>query len=202
MVFKCEIYGCYFHLSQSFWRRIQSDGLKKWYDPNLRLTYRKVQALAFLPIDDVIAGFDLVKAEALGSVKSFLTYVENNYIGKVKDEKRMIPRFPISLWNLHERVKNDLPRTNNNVESWHSRIKPDVSKNLTVKKVIEFFRLEQNNMETDLVLLFGGETLKQTKKKVALREEKLKIVVKEYNTSNLKLFLNGIIALIDDKIKL
>jgi hypothetical protein len=27
------------------------------------------------------------------------------------------PRFPIELWNLHDRVKLDLPKTNNNVGS-------------------------------------------------------------------------------------
>ncbi|CAF1063806.1 unnamed protein product [Brachionus calyciflorus] len=79
--------------------------------------------------------------------------------------------------------------------SWHSRIKSDASKNLTVKKVV------QNNMENDLVLLFSGETLKQTKKKDLVREEKLKKLIDEYNVLNLDLFLNRIINLLDDKVK-
>ncbi|RNA28189.1 MULE transposase domain [Brachionus plicatilis] len=66
------------------------------------------------------------------SASSFLQYVENNYVGT--NSKK--PRFSLDLWNLHERVKRDLPRTNNNVESWHSRIKPDARKNLTVAKEI------------------------------------------------------------------
>ena len=201
MVFGCKIYGCYFHLCQSFWRKIQTDGLKKWFSLDVRMTFRKIKALAFLPEADVVAGFESIKNSAPSNTKSFITYIENNYIGKIKDDKRVVPRFPISLWNLNARVKAGLPRTNNNVESWHSRIKPDASKNLTVKKVVEFFRLEQNNMETDLVLLFSGETLKQTKKKDLVREEKLKKLIDEYNVLNLELFLNGIINLLDDKVK-
>ena len=154
-----------------------------------------------MPKEDVVSGFEYVKQSAPASTKSFITYIENNYIGKTKDGKRVSARFPISLWNLNGRVKAGLPRTNNNVESWHSRIKPDVSKNLTVDKVVEFFRLEQNNMETDLVLLFSGETLKHTKKKHLVREENLKKLINDYNVLHLDLFLNGIINLLDDKIK-
>lgn len=201
LVFECRIYGCYFHLCQSFWGKIQADGLKKWFNSEVRSTFRMTKALAFLPEEDVVNGFEYVKQSAPASTKSFITYIENNYIGKTKDGKRVSARFPISLWNLNENVKAGLPRTNNNVESWHSRIKPDVSKNLTVEKVVEFFRLEQNNMETDLVLLFSGETIKQTKKKDLVREEKLKKLINDYNVLNLDLFLNGITNLLDDKIK-
>jgi hypothetical protein len=201
LVFGCRICGCYFHLCQSFWRKIQADGLKKWFNSDVRSTFRITKALAFLPEEDVVSGFEYVKQTAPASTKSFITYIENNYIGKTKDGQRVSARFPISLWNLNGRVKAGLPRTNNNVESWHSRIKPDVSKNLTVEKVVEFFRLEQNNMETDLVLLFSGETLKQTKKKHLVREENLKKLINDYNVLNLDLFLKGIINLLDDKIK-
>ena len=44
-------------------------------------------------------------------------------------------------------------------------------KNLTVAKVVELFRLEQNSMESDLLLLFNGEQLKSIKTKVAKKEE-------------------------------
>ena len=46
-VFKCQIYGCFFHLSQSFWRRVQHLGLTKhWYCIDFRLSFKKMQALA------------------------------------------------------------------------------------------------------------------------------------------------------------
>lgn len=70
----------------------------------------------------------------------------------------------------------------------------------TVKKAIEFFRLEQNNMETDLLILFSGETIKQTSKKDLVREQKLKTIGSEYDVLNKDLFLNGIIVLLDDQL--
>ncbi|RNA05670.1 hypothetical protein BpHYR1_025989 [Brachionus plicatilis] len=88
-------------------------------------------------------------------------------------------RFPIDIWNLHERVKKDLPRTSNNVESWHSRIKSDARHNLTVNKVVEFFRLEQSSQ------------LKSTSSKAQKKEDKIKRQVNEYKTENLELFLTG-----------
>ncbi|CAF0901798.1 unnamed protein product, partial [Brachionus calyciflorus] len=107
------------------------------------LTFRLVQSLPFIPSEDVSKGFNYIKTNAPKSALLFLTYIENNYIGV----ERSNARFQVDIWNLYERVKRDLPRTNNNVESWNSRIKPDAKKNLTVAKVVELFRLEQNNME-------------------------------------------------------
>ena len=50
---------------------------------------------------------------------------------------RIRPRFLKELWNVFDRLNENLPRTNNDVESWHSRIKPDTRQNLTVGKVVE-----------------------------------------------------------------
>ncbi|CAF1040609.1 unnamed protein product [Brachionus calyciflorus] len=77
-----------------------------------------------------------------------------------KKSRQVSQRFTIELWNLHDRVKLDLPRTKYNLEAWHSRIKTDTRHNLTANKVVEFFRLEQNNIELDLLLLFTGSQIK------------------------------------------
>ncbi|CAF0799654.1 unnamed protein product [Brachionus calyciflorus] len=45
------------------------------------------------------------------------------------------------FWNLNERVKLDLPRNNNNIESWHSRLIKNLSRNSTIKKIIELFQI-------------------------------------------------------------
>ena len=79
-----------------------------------------------------------------------LNFFENKYIGRIKSIKslcvRSKPRFGIDLWNVHDRVKKNLPRTNNEVESWHSRIKPDAKQNLSEAKEVELFRQEQSLM--------------------------------------------------------
>ncbi|RNA04922.1 hypothetical protein BpHYR1_050747 [Brachionus plicatilis] len=83
-LFECKIYGCFFHLCQAFWRRIQTTQtktLKLWYSETFRKTFRLVQALAFIPVSDVGIGFEFIKKHAEKSASSFLQYVENNYVG-------------------------------------------------------------------------------------------------------------------------
>jgi len=52
--------GCFFHLSQSGWRKIQEAGLASQYgtDKNLSFMLRHLFALAFLPADDISNAFD------------------------------------------------------------------------------------------------------------------------------------------------
>jgi hypothetical protein len=58
-------------------------------------------------MDDVIIGFELLSSEAPPKFKPILSWLENNYIGKFKPNSRtsrVVPRYPIKMWNLHERV--------------------------------------------------------------------------------------------------
>ena len=54
-----QIYGCYFHLSQSYFRNLQIKGLINHFrnDKEFKQCYNLSQALAFLPIGDVKEGF-------------------------------------------------------------------------------------------------------------------------------------------------
>jgi hypothetical protein len=57
LVFKCFIYGCFFHLSQNFFRKVQECNLIDYAtNDEFRLYYKLMQALAFVPEDDVIKG--------------------------------------------------------------------------------------------------------------------------------------------------
>lgn len=200
-VFNCGINCCYFHLSQSLYRHIQTKKLlKEWnLDPKLRQNFRRLQALAFIPINDVILGFEFIKSQAPKYLEGLLAYFECNYIGRKKKGIRINPRFPMDLWNVNDRIKLDLPRTNNNVESWHSRLKPDVRQNLCVAKVVELFRQEQNYMESDLVRLFKGEILSRCKTKVAERNENIKRVIMDYKSELLEFYLDGLANIIQEQ---
>jgi hypothetical protein len=52
--------GCFFHLCQSIFRHIQENGLKREYEPNpeVALTLKLLPALAFVPTQDVVEGFE------------------------------------------------------------------------------------------------------------------------------------------------
>jgi len=59
-VFGChvETHGCFFHLTQATWRRIQFEGLSNLYKTNVdfRLFCGMMDGLAFLPLQEVKLG--------------------------------------------------------------------------------------------------------------------------------------------------
>ena len=75
-----------FHFGQSVWRHVQSKGLSKKYqeDDDFRSNIKKLIALAYLPLDDIIKGFDLVAAEFDDDADDFLDYFEKTWIGEPK----------------------------------------------------------------------------------------------------------------------
>ena len=108
----CKIFGCWFHLCQS-WLKIQTLGIEfiiyimltvyiicnilysglmtTYYSSEpFRESFRLVQALPFLPCDQVIDGFMSIKEEAPIKMKPFFEYVDANYVGSKKK-----PRFEI-----------------------------------------------------------------------------------------------------------
>ena len=126
----CIVYGCWFHLSQSFLRHIQTDKKHQLLahfkvDIEFRKSYRMLQGLAYLPPVDVVDGFNLLKKNCINNFEPMLDYVERIYIGKLRTNSQSIreeARYPIASWNLYQRVLDDLPKTNNTAETWHGRI--------------------------------------------------------------------------------
>ncbi|RNA09464.1 hypothetical protein BpHYR1_042377, partial [Brachionus plicatilis] len=124
------INGCYFHFKQSMWRKIQDVGLSEDYraDRKIRSTLLLLQCLAYLPEKDVVSAFDELKE----SVKKY--YVAKTIIKRGRYNKKIIerdePMFSISLWNIHDRLMDDMPRTNNCCESWHNSFIKQSSINL------------------------------------------------------------------------
>ena len=76
--------GCLFHFGQSVWRHIQNLGLSLKYqqDETFRLNTKRLIALAYLPLSDVVAGFDLVATEFDDDAENFLDYFEKTWIGE------------------------------------------------------------------------------------------------------------------------
>ena len=112
--------GCFFHLSQNIYRKLQENHLSDLYsiDNIFRENIRMIYALAFVPLQDVVIAFDTlcIHCGANGNEQVILQYFELNDIGNLRAGVRMTPSFPHELWNVHDRVMNGLPRTTNAVE--------------------------------------------------------------------------------------
>lgn len=140
--------GCYFHLCQSFWRNIQTTGLITTFSESkeFRISFRRVQCLAFLNLEEVDAVFIMIKSSSPVQLITFLNYVEKYYIGTLKQGRKSCrnqPMFPKKIWNVHERTLKDLPRTNNSLESWHKQFASDIRAHPSVNMIIENLELNK-----------------------------------------------------------
>lgn len=186
-----HVHGCFFHLSQSLFRNVQTKGLSEHFNNNkqFRDSFHFLQALAFVPPSFVVDAFAFIKQQCPAPFKLMCSYFEQFYIGRLKrDSKtfRDVPWFPIELWNVYDRVLQNLPRTNNSIESWHHIIANDQKKHLSFEKIIELFRIEQKNTELVYSNLSTGGEHKRKKDSLA-KDICLYNVVKEFDFDKKKL---------------
>ena len=149
-----SIAGCFFHLGKSVWKKVNNVGLREKYvsEENVRTLIKMMTCIAFLPTYDVIRGFEAIRDlenydECLDIV---FDYFEDNYLGRpMTNNRRRRPKFPLSWWNVYNRVQMDLPRTNNSVEGWHNAFQGSLSCcHPTVWLLIDALRREESLQRT------------------------------------------------------
>lgn len=125
------------------------------------------------------------------SDKVKLAFNNLSYIGRPLLKKAA--RFPINTWNVHHRILNELPATNNPVESRCSYSIWYLHKNSFFNRVIQYhptlgyligeIRLKKIRTEAELVKLQSGKVHAIEEKKDK-KERRLKIttMVSSYNT--------------------
>ena len=111
-----DIKGCMFHYTQAIWRKTQQIGLAEQYknDDSVKTWVRRAAGLPLLPMNEVQNTW----LEAMRTTPAVPRAVEfNDYVVTtwVDDDAR----FPLRMWN---HFTNADPRTNNNVEGFHSRV--------------------------------------------------------------------------------
>lgn len=115
-----SVLGCYFHFTQSLWRRIQDLGLSGAFrrDRSLEKCVRKVMALGYLPLPLVRNNFRTYSRSRrvrrllhrYQALEEWFDYVQGVYIDG---------QFQPAMWNVYRR--NMDTRTNNNLESEYAR---------------------------------------------------------------------------------
>ena len=95
-----EIKGCFFHLSQNIYRKIQENGLQQRYqeDSDFALKLRMIPALAFVPIDEVVGAFEELSEILPPESRPVANYFEDLYIGRPKRRGRRQPTYAIEMW--------------------------------------------------------------------------------------------------------
>ena len=189
-----QIYGCYFHLSQSFFRNIQLQGFINDFRNNklFKKCFQLCQALAFLPVEDVKLGYILLKTYVENNCETFspfLQYIETYYIGSIGKKAR----FEIKTWNVHHRILMGLPRTSNKLERFNKEFNSDSGDfDNATHDIIDHLRLEQANTELLLLKIKMGDENPKNKLQQDLYNA-LKNVLDKYDKSDKFSFLNSIV---------
>jgi hypothetical protein len=191
-----HLVGCLFHLGQCLWRKVQELGLSQLYHDNeeFRIAVKMMLALSFVPANDVVASFDDLVEASQEEIVPLADYWEDTYIGRRRRNRRANPRFAVEMWNVHDRVNENLPRTNNSVEAWHRAFQQTVDCNHpSIFKLINHFRLEQDHVEIEMERHLSGVIQPQaSKNKYVQLNRRLQALLPTYANVNVMVYLRGI----------
>jgi len=127
------IRGCFYHMCQSSYRKIQDLGLTNMYKNIDEFSHfcGMLDGLAFLPLERVFEGMAYLKTIASPEGEDLLNYFDATYVngplrkvgvGTKFKFKKISPLFPPNTWNVQKTTINGDHRTINNIcESWNNR---------------------------------------------------------------------------------
>ena len=154
------IAGCFFHLGQCLWRKIQEHGLGASYRDveDIRQHAKMLLAVSFVLLENVANAFGEPSEVCPDALIPVLDYWKDNFIGRQRRNRQAQPRFATTVWNVRERVEDSLPKTNNSVEGWYHAFQSSVDcYHPTVYKLISHFLIEQENIELCVARFLAGE---------------------------------------------
>ena len=219
-----SIQGCFYHLTQSTWRQVQDVGLQSAYHESneVREFCGKLDSLAFLPIPDVKEGIAVLyrdipeqpeNPERVEKLRCLVEYFDRVYVNgtfkSVQPKKkatttqdtirplllrRVPPRYPPAVWNVHNATIEGRDRTNNQCESFNSAFKHLVgSANPSLWTVSTCIQEDAKMVSVDILReQLGKLPKKRVKKGTKAHQHTLKRLCNQYRTQETSLhdFLN------------
>lgn len=162
--------GCYFHHTQSIIRWIQKHSLIQLYkdDRNVRTVVHQLMALGFLPIHRVKDAYNELLTAAPSELIGLFNYYKSYWIDNIG----------VELFNVNNREH----RTNNAVESWHSRFKKIViQKSPNIFELIHFLIQEQVGTEQTIGNLELGLKVADKKSQTTRLDSNIQRVKEQFN---------------------
>nr|KAG5711699.1 hypothetical protein BaRGS_023463 [Batillaria attramentaria] len=176
---------------------LQSLGLQDWYlEPENSLLIKTIQALAFVPPDDVIEAFqqlmDSLDADTDETLSDFLAYFESTWLGIVQRGRRRRSKFDVAMWNVYSRVEDNLPRTNNSVEGWQRAFDQRMSvTHPTLGRLVSKLRKEQASTELMIEQHAMGVRMRKNKQYEVVNT-RLQALVARYAQDDVLVFLKAV----------
>ena len=177
-----KINGCFFHLKQSLFRKIQALGHQKEYSKSLEFANKckMIAALAFVPVGEVEKTFQSLKQELSEDARftELLKYFQVNYIGN----ESIKSKFEIVLWNVTQQISQELPKTNNYVEGYNNRVKHALGCcHPSLGVLID--TLKKEHLLTKFLMTHTDMKIEKVKQRsqTARRQERMKKIVEDYS---------------------
>lgn len=178
---------CFFHYSQSLWRKGQQTGLAAAYmrenNVDLRRDFHSCLALAFVPEEHVPAAFEKLRNVASDTLDGVIDLLEDTYVlGRRRGRGRTQPRYPIPTWNVFERTLQGVSRTNNEVEGWNRRFNTVVAKrHPNIFALVEALGNEELYVQGQRELVASGGKPQQKKKEYVENDARLQRLTQRFH---------------------
>ena len=180
------INGCLTHLFSNVLKRVQTSGYATMYtdkdDPSFRDFVAKIDALAFLPPEDLHEAVQILHEESpCEAATEILQYFDETYISGTFRElrrrqqqqanpdevimrfRRQPAKFPPEKWSAYQRTLDGVDRTNNASEGWNRGYAELVGvKRPTVWRSIETLQLAEVKVHAVLVQHLAGRRIQPT----------------------------------------
>ena len=155
---------CFFHLSQSVYRKLQSLVLQSEYhtEPEFALTMRMLPSLAFVSSELVEWSFQQLVIAFPENAYSLCRYFEENYIDFLNKNGEITTLSFLSLIGTILILFNEDYRE---LQAWHRGFKSTCGcHHPTIWKFIECLKTEQGNVELKQMKCIQGEDPKKIEK--------------------------------------
>jgi hypothetical protein len=204
------IQGCFYHLTQSTWRKIQGLGLTDLYRTNeeFRLFCGQLDGLALLPLAQVPAGMKNLKQNAPPEAIELVEYFDSTYVsGALRRRpladgvagvhfRRTPPQFPPEVWNVNNATLSNDHRTNNVCEGWNNGFAHLVAiKHPSIWKLIEHLQSENKRVHVVILQQERGIVIKKrVRRETHELQQRLVNLCKDFNEGrrDITTFLRGV----------
>ena len=97
------------------------------------------------------------------------------------------------MWNMNDRVEEDLPRTNNHIEGWHRKMNSAMgSCHPNIWKFLDVIMKEQGLTDVKLNQAQGGHVAPPQRRVYRNASRRLAVVVQDFPNRQILDFLRGV----------
>jgi len=194
---RAELHECLFHLTISVKGQISENGIlqRSNAEPRFVLHARMIDALAFVPTDNLDDAFDALSNQLPNELTPILNWLEDNYIGRPgRDNRRSLPAlFPPEIWSMYQRTISGIDRTNNPAKATHRRLKRELDVvHPSIWKFIDGLHRVQKERDVTYERYVCGEPGPVKRREYILVDQRLLATVNDYNNTDISECLRGI----------